>query len=229
MKKKLRLNKYKKINVVTVFLVLDIIIMFAFFTTSNATYSSQAIGSADMSVALYAFSYDGMDSVDASGNEDAIDINLGDFAPGETKYYKFRVYNSNEDGYAADTDLAYQLKIITTTNLDLDYKLYYDQSAFRSGSTDILETDTVVKGTITDDWGTSFNSFAVDEKCFLYEEDASDGVTNVVKYDEYTLRVQFPSTYISNNYQDVVESIKIQLTSHQIRNTDAISQSGICK
>ncbi len=220
MKRKLRLNRRKRLNVVTCFLFLDLFIMFTVFTTSNATYSSVAVGQTEMSVALYAFKYDGLNEITAGGAEQHLDIELGDFSPGDTKYYKFSVYNTDVNGVVSDTDLSYQLKIMATTNLQLEYELYFNQSAFDSNSVNIIDTNSVIHEIESDDWGTFFDSYAVDMKCFKFGEEKSD---------YFTLGVTFPSEYSESKYQNMVESIKIQLTSKQVLKSDPIVQSGICR
>ena len=42
----------KRINFLSVFLILDILVLFTMFRTSNATYTSNALGSSAMEVAL---------------------------------------------------------------------------------------------------------------------------------------------------------------------------------
>lgn len=216
-----RRNK-KRLNVISVFLVFDMLIIFSIFRISNASYSSEAIGSADMEVALYAFRYGGMqnvDSLDSEMNNETIDVNLGDLLPGETKYYKFRIYNTDDQNVKADTDISYDLKIITTTNIDLDYELYLNQSAFSSNANDLL-LDNNLSEVGTDEWGTYFRTFVVPEKCFKYDD---------VKYDEYTLKVTFPEEYKNIEYQDLIESIKIQLLSRQVFEDDLAYQNNICR
>ncbi len=211
MKSKLRFNNQRKLNFISIFLALDLLIIFGLLKTSNAIYVSDAIGDAPMDVALYAFNYDGLYEVSTGGTETALDINLGELAPGTTKYYKFKVTNKmigDSETAKSDTNISYKLKIITTTNINLNYSLYYNQDPQVSGATDLFKTGGVDNGVyIRDSWGTIFKHYTVDTKCLNM---------NQIEEDEYVLKVEFPITYIDYNYQDLVESIKIQLESKQV-------------
>lgn len=220
----------KRINFLSVFLILDIFVLFTMFRTSNATYTSNAIGSSEMEVALYAFSFDKFSEVDGvyTGNvlADSVDINLGDIEPGETKYYKFKVYNyledENNNEVVGETNISYQLKIITTTNLPLRYRLYLNQSPYSSNSSSLInETDaTATTDLIKDGFGTYYKVFPVEEKCFKFD---------ALKYDEYTLVVDFYDQYSDILYQDLIESIKVQVASRQVVPGDNADINGICR
>lgn len=214
----------KKLNVISIFLILDLLVIFAIFKISNASYYSEAIGSATMRVALYAFRYDGMHAVDNLdsniNNTESTSIELGKLLPGDVKYYKFRVYNTDMNGAVADTDISYELKISTTTNIDLDYELYINQSPFSSKANNIIQFDDEDDVIETDEYGTYFRTFAIPEKCFKYGSE---------KYDEYTLKVTFPNEYNNISYQDLIESIKIQLTSKQVLPGDVVNYNNVCR
>jgi len=215
MKSKLRFNNQRKLNFISIFLALDLLIIFGLLKTSNAIYVSDAIGDAPMDVALYAFNYDGLYEVGSGGTETALDINLGDMAPGTTKVFKFKVSNKaigDSGAVKSDTNISYKLKIITTTNIGLEYSLYYNQDPSVSGAVDLFRTGGADNGElIRDSWGTIFKHYTVDKKCL--NKDA-------IEEDEYYLKVVFPITYIDYNYQDLVESIKIQLESRQVLTGD---------
>ena len=220
----------KRINFLSVFLILDILVLFTMFRTSNATYTSNALGSSAMEVALYAFSFDKFSEVDGVFNNnvlaDSVDINLGDIQPGETKYYKFKVYNyledENNNKVVGETNISYQLKVITTTNLPLSYKLYLNQNSFSSDSTSIIKENNAMSDDdlITDGFGTYYKVFPVEEKCFKFD---------ALKYDEYTLFVDFAEHYSDTLYQDLIESIKVQVASKQVVPGDAADVNKICR
>lgn len=228
------MNRYvdkKKINFLTVFLLLDLIAVFSIFKTSNATYTSDALGTAEMEVALYAFKYGGMneiDGVDGGTVLENIDVNLGDISPGETKYYKFNIYNYLKDeetniDKVSETSISYKLKVITTTNLPLDYRLYYNESPFSNSSTNLLSSDSSnTNDIITDGYGTYYKVFPVEEKCFKLN-------TSELKSDQYTLVVHFPSMYSDVLYQDLIESIKIQIESKQVLPGDIVLEKNVCR
>lgn len=218
-------NRYKSrksMNLLTIFLLLDLFIMAIFFKTSNATYTSEAVSTTEMDVALYAFNFSGISQVtdenDAFDSQNILDINLGDIAPGETKYYKFRVYNTDKDGNVADTNISYELKIITTTNIRLDYDLYFNQNPLSSNAVSLINSHQLDSQVMTDGYGTYFRVFTVPEKCFNY---------NGEKYDEYTLKVTFPKEYSTSDYQDLVESVKVQMISKQVLTEDNLDS--ICR
>jgi hypothetical protein len=212
----------KNINFITVFLIVDLLIIFALIKTANATYTSVARSSADMEVALYSFRYDGMYKSDdlAGTNTQSVDITLGEIEPGETKYFKFKVYNTDENNTLADTNISYTLKVIATTNINLDYTLYLNENSMTGN--DEIDSSEITDVTTTDSFGTYFRTFTVDERCFKF-----DGV----KFDEYTLKVTFPNTneFKKVEYQDLVESIKVQLTSKQVLPGDAVLSRGVCR
>ncbi len=227
------MNKFidkKRINFLTIFLLIDLLAIFSIFKTSNATYTSKSLGKAEMDVALYAFRYAGVDElkgVDGGTVAENIDISLGDINPGETKYYKFNIYNylmEDEVEKISETSISYNLKIITTTNLPLEYSLYLNQSPFSNSSSNLLDysSSSDTDDIITDGFGTYYKVFPVSEKCFKLD-------TNELKYDEYTLVVHFPGQYSNVLYQDLIESIKVQIESKQVLPDDPISESIVCR
>lgn len=221
----------KRTNFLFVFLALDLFVLLTIFNPSNASYVSEALGTAEMEVALYAFSYNNLSEYDKDDNlvSDSVDINLGVIKPGDTKYYKFDVYNYLEDAvsgdiFSSETSISYALKIITTTNLPLTYKLYLNQTPFSSSSSDLIGgTDpSSNKELITDGFGTFYKVFPIDERCFKLD-------TEELKMDRYTLVVEFPEEYSEVVYQDLIESIKIQLESKQVLPGDSVLDEGICR
>ena len=213
---KLRFQNKRKLNFISIFLALDLLLIFGLLKTSNAIYVSDAIGEAPMDVALYAFNYDGLYEVSSGGTETSLDINLGDLAPGDVKYYKFKITNkvvSGGEDIKSDTNISYYLKIITTTNINLKYSLYYNQDPHLANAVDLFRTGGVDNGVyITDPWGTIFKHYTVSAKCLKMD---------AIHEDAYVLKVEFPNDYIDYNYQDLVESIKIQLDSKQVLTGDA--------
>lgn len=222
MKSKLRFNNKHRVNFIFVFLLADLLLIFGLLKTSNAIYVSDAVGEAPIDVALYAFNYDGLYDTASGSNEAALDINLGDIAPGAEKVYSFKVTNKvvndeNED-VVSDTNIIYRLKVITTTNINLKYSLYYNQDPRTAGAVDLFKRNGSDIGVYaTDGWGTWFKHYAVDAKCLKKE---------VLKVDNYYLKVEFPDDYKNYLYQDMVESIKIQLESKQVIAGD--SDANLC-
>ena len=110
-----RFKTKKNMNFLSVFLILDVLLAFTMLKTSSASYTSTVDGVAEMDVALYAFNYSGLKDL----NNNSYEFDLGEIKPGEQKKYKFSVSNANEEGTISDTSLIYNLKIISTNNLDL--------------------------------------------------------------------------------------------------------------
>lgn len=229
MKRKFQVQK--RTNFLFVFLILDLFVLLTIFNPSNASYVSEALGTAEMEVALYAFSYNNLSEYDKDDNlvSDSVDINLGVIKPGDTKYYKFDVYNYLEDAvsgdtFSSETSISYELKIITTTNLPLTYKLYLNQTPFSSSSSDLIGGTNPSSNDelITDGFGTFYKVFPIDERCFKLD-------TDELKMDRYTLVVEFPEEYSEIIYQDLIESIKIQLESKQVLPGDSVLDEGICR
>lgn len=198
-----RFSKRKKVNVIYAFLIIDLFAIFAIFNISHASYTAEAIGDASMDVALYAFRLESDNQVK--------EINLGSFDPGQEKTYIFKVYNTNKKGITSDTDIIYNLKIITTTNIKLEYSL-----TMAGSSENLIESPENYEG--TDAWGTTYNFFLGPEKCFKHGSE---------KFDSYTLKIKFPDN--SALYQDLIESIKVQITSKQALPEDIQALGGVCR
>ena len=101
------------------------------------------------------------------------------------------------------------MKIVTTTNLPLSYRLFLNDDYTSPTATNIITSDV----TAADEYGTYFKTMSTDTKYFsyLYNE------TNL-----YTLVINFPKTYTDAKYQDVLESIEIVIDSKQILASDNV-------
>ena len=223
MRSKLRYNNRRSVNFISVFLIVDLLLIFGLLKTSSAIYVSDAIGEAPMDVALYAFNYDGLYNVTTGTNEAAIDINLGSLTPGDVKFYSFKVtnkvVNDENEEITSDTNIIYKLKVITTTNINLKYSLYYEQDPRSTTATDLFSSNGNDIGVYaTDGWGTWFKHYAIPARCLKKEN---------VEVDDYILKVEFPADFKDADYQDMVESIKIQLESKQVVTGD--TDAGLCQ
>lgn len=219
------MKKYKDrkgINLLTLFLVIDLLAVFAIFKTSGAVYQSEAIGQTDLQVAFYAFNTTGL--FDESKNEQIFNkesetLDLGDIGPGDTRVYKFKIFNTDDLGNVADTNLSYDLKIISTTNIPFEYELYYNENVYSKNASDLLQGDKVEDTIQKDEWGTYFRTIAVPEKCFAHSNKL---------YDYYYLKITMPENY-DPGYQDLIESIKLQLTSRQVLSSDMAERGLVCR
>lgn len=128
-------------------------------------------------------------------------IKLDTVEPRNDEYvYTFSISN-NKSNQRTETTLEYELRIITTTNLPLTYKLYKNED-YKTG-TNIITNDT----TAPDEYGTIFRTISTNKEIFVHTEDQ----TNI-----YTLVVNFPQEYNKTEYQDIIEAIIIEINSKQI-------------
>lgn len=187
---KRRMNK-RKYTLLIVFLLLDLMLILAIFNSSNARFTSKATSQTMLDVALYAFSED-----------NDLTITLDKMVPQDEPYvYKFSVSNLDENGVRTDTKMFYDLKVITTTNIPLEYKLCMDVDYCQTADS-VVNVDEIV----ADADGTYFRTMTTDREYFGFDKDYEHN---------YILLVYFPSKYNSDEYQDLVESIQINIDSKQ--------------
>ena len=116
---------------------------------------------------------------------------------------------ANNDGTnRLGVDATYDLKIVTTTNLPLEYKLFRNQTYDAAGAVNIISSSTTVAA---DEDGTYFKTMVAPSENFSYTAD---------QQYSYQLVIYFPTTYMSYNYKDIVESIEIVVDSRQILDSD---------
>lgn len=130
-------------------------------------------------------------------------MNLGNIKPSASPYvYLFTIANFNED-LTSKVDMEYNLKIITTTNLPLNYKLYRNE-AYQTG-TSILSP----KQTIQDTYESWYNKFTTEESYLL----THDSMTT----DSYYLVVEYPLLYKNTlDYLNKIESVDIYVYANQL-------------
>lgn len=185
----------KKLKLVIKFLILALILLLLAklisFTLSK--YESLARTNTDVDVALYLFNTDFQ----------TMTLNLDSLFPSdELHVYTFSI--GNTDGKdTAQTDLEYNLKIRTTTNLAIEYELYMNQNYTDSDATSIIKTNTIEQ----DEDGTYFRIITTDTITLKY----TDVTTNI-----YQLVLYFPAIYNTIDYQDIIEAIEINVDSKQI-------------
>ncbi|MBQ8659274.1 MAG: hypothetical protein IJ475_00340 [Bacilli bacterium] len=183
----------RQFTYMTIFLALDLLLIFTLFRTSNARFTAEATSSTKLNVALYALS-----------EENSFDIPLGNIKPSNDPYlYEFSVSNTDENGNVTETKLEYDLKIIATTNVPLEYKLYKNQSCLSSAGTNILSVHEPAK----DDDGTYFLTMTTATETFSFEKEQTN---------TYCLLVTFPMKYNTSEYSDLIESVRLSIESEQI-------------
>lgn len=187
----------EKLKYIVLLLVLTVFLIMATLLTptTKSKYASETNSSAETQIAFYLLHEDYLTN----------SILLEEIAPRNAPYtYNFRIANTNGTS-RTETDLQYDLSIRTTTNLPLTYELYLNETYTDNNAEDIITDSDVVQ----DDDGTYFNVFTTSTRYFYHTYNETN---------QYQLVVYFPSTNISEIYQDIVESIEITVNSKQIIN-----------
>lgn len=192
MVRKIRMKKMK-IYIKLVILFSCLLITLRIFTLTLSKFESEAKSTTDIDIAFYLLKED----------YQTMELSLENLYPSEKPYvYTFSI--SNADGEKrAEVDLTYELAIKTTTNLPLTYELYMNESYNDENSTIALTRNEVD----TDEDGTYFRYLETANETFEY--------VNIEK-NVYQLVVYFPQEYNTENYQDIIESIEININAKQV-------------
>ena len=180
------LRKNKILLKKVIILILCILILIRIITLVMSRYETTADSEANIDTAFYILNEDyqemtlNIDSLLHSAN---------------TNTYVFTISNE-KDGNIAETDLEYNLKIRTTTNLPLTFELLENDNEI---------TDITTK-TEQDSDGTYFKTIELGARYFRH---------SVRSINTYTLVVNFSEDYSSIDYQDVIELIEISVDSTQ--------------
>ena len=186
-------KKIKRLYSKIIILIICLIISLRLFTLVLSKYESISNSNAIVEIAFYLFKEDYKNMT----------THLSAIYPKDGVYvYTFSIGNENEFE-RAEVDLEYDLKIRTTTNLPLIYKLYMNEDYSLPKSTNIIK-DTIVE---KDENGTYFKKI-ITEPIFL---NYKVGTTNT-----YQLVVEFPITYNQEIYQDIIEMIEISVDAKQV-------------
>lgn len=184
---------FKKLRYKAMFIFICLILITLIIVSTFSRYDSNASSTADVQTALYLL----------NENYNSINIEMGTMTPRDEAYtYTFSI--SNNDGRnRTETNLEYELSIKTTTNLPLEYELYLNQNYKDQSAVNIIKTNEIMQ----DGDGTYFRDITTDKKNFGFQIDE----TNI-----YTLVVYFDSEYNDINYQNIIESIEVNVSSKQI-------------
>ena len=181
-KKLLKFNKLT-IGVILIFLLMLLVP----FTYSKLYSTSNSISQIETAFFLLKSSY-------YTGT-----IKLTELEPRSESYsYKFRIAN-NDGEDRLETKLEYTLKLVTTTNLPLTYKLYMN-----GNEDNIIINDITAK---EEEEGAYFRTLETDSVIFGYEQNEE----NI-----YELIIDFPEEYGDFEYQDTIEAIFVQIDAKQI-------------
>ncbi len=193
------LKRNKKLMIKVRFLsfscVSFLILLFGIYSLirSYSSYSSNANLTLDIQTAMYVL----------EEGEMTFNIDLDKIIPTDKPYvYAFSISNFNEK-QQSDVDLEYTIKLQTTTNMPLSYRLYYD-------SYNLNDADIISKRELKQDEDSAwYNLLTVDA---LYEFSYHEKKTNV-----YYLVIDFPSQYKTDLiYSDSLENIQVLVNSRQI-------------
>lgn len=185
-------KKAKRLYMKLIILILCLLIIIRIFTLVLSRYESESTGNANVDIAFYLLKED----------YKSMTLNLDSIIPQNNAYvYDFSVSNQDETN-TAEIDLTYDLTIRTTTNLPLTYDLFMNQKYTDNGATSIIKTNEIVK----DEDDTYFRKITTETETLLYQEP---------KTNNYQLIVYFPSEYNTDDYQDIIEAIEINVNSKQ--------------
>ncbi len=176
----------------TIFLFILLVLIITLFPLTYSRYETTATSGANIPVAHYIL----------GAGYQYIDVSIPNLVPRATPYvYNFTIAN-NKDGKRTETLMEYDLKVVTTTNLELNYELYINEDYQSSGSTNKINNTNIIQ----DEDGTYFKEMTVPKSYFTYEYN---------EINNYTLLIYFPTNYKDAKYQDQVESIFIIIESKQ--------------
>lgn len=218
-RKAIRVKRRMKLLIALVILFLVHKIIFS----SYSLYESEATSTANIDVAFFTLENEYQTKV----------ISLEDVLPGDTKtctftianYHDNNAYDENDPNskqyIISETDMKYTLKIRTTTNLPLEYKLYKNQSETVEHLTNILETETVESQNMYTDEDSTIFKYLVQSS--LTDEQKADGITDFGEFkygnaeiNSYRLEIYFPEEYVDSSYQNIIECIEISVEASQI-------------
>ena len=127
------------------------------------------------------------------------EIKIGELQPdGQNFSYDIDVSNY-KNSKISEVDMNYTMEIVTTTNIPVTYYLYKNHNT----STNIIGTKEIIR----DDDGMYFFKFSPQVGSFVH---------GVSKTDTYTLVINFPVSYNSSYYQDLIDTIKVTINAVQV-------------
>lgn len=188
----MKINRKRSIIIAKLLVnILCIILIFILFNRTFAKYKTESVSQAEIQAAFYLL----------NDEYQSAEVKLDSLEPRNDEYvYSFSISN-NKSNKRTETSLEYELKIVTTTNLPLSYKLYKNED-YQTG-TNIIVSDSI----LPDEYGTFFRTICAGKETFTHTEDE----TNI-----YTLIVKFPRQYNQTEYQDIIEAIFIEIESKQL-------------
>lgn len=186
--------KNKKVRLYTklILLILCLLIVIRIITLVIAKYESNATSNAKVDIALYLL------------NEDykTMNLNLAEILPQNNSYFYTFLVGNTDGKKVAEVNLNYDLTITTTTNLPIKYELYIDENS-QGTNMNAIKSNVVEK----DEYGTYFRKITTETQRLDYTK---------AKTNTYTLVLNFPAKYNTEEYQDIIDNIEIAVKSEQI-------------
>lgn len=188
-KKKIVINKskFKMVSIIAIVAVILIVSLTIFPNTFSKYVSS---GDSELKVNI-AFSLLNVEDLNTT-------IKLDEILPNDQyQEYTFAVKNFDDEGDRIDVKMRYRVVLRTTTNIPINYELY-------NGDNTPL---TVTSETITDDYGTIFNT---------YTSDYIQVPFNVNKTNTFKLKYKLSSAYKAEVYSDLSDLIEVKIEAEQV-------------
>ena len=177
----------RKIRMVILFLAFVMLVSVYILQRTGAIFQTTTESEASLDIAFYCIEEDFQ----------TMTLKLDEIVPRTAPYvYNFTVSNNNGTK-RTETELIYDLTIRTTTNLPIDITLF-DTNA---GATP-LGSETIIQ----DDDGTYFRYITTPQREFGFVNNQTNN---------YRIQVVLPATYKSEEYQDIIELVEINVDSKQ--------------
>lgn len=180
-------KKFILFNRITLTILL-ILILLLITKVTLSRFQSDAEGAVESEIAFYLLDTETQTQT----------IKIADLKPDNSEhFYDVRVTNYKENKIS-EVDIEYELSLITTTNLPVEYALYYNGSNVNSLGT---------REVIQDDDGMYFFKFRTTSKQLA---------KNIRNYDDFRIGIKFPNTYGDALYQGIIELLSVEIKSKQI-------------
>lgn len=197
-------------------MILILLTAYKIVFNSYSLYESQAVSTADVDVAFFLIK-------DEYQKEN---LQLENMVPGDKREVTFTLSNyftqrdpeTDEiiDTIVTETDMMYTMKIRSTTNLPLTYKIYVDGTLKKTivEGIDVSDDSSVAVKDAHDTWFYT-----------LYDEEVDIEVLhNVTMMHTYKIEVEFPDDadiehevkYRDVKYENIIEAIEISIDGRQI-------------
>lgn len=171
-----------------IFCLLGIFLSFFFIKNVFPFFHSDASGVIANKIAFYV--------VDPKPQTE--EIKIGELKPdGQSFNYDIDVSNF-KDNRVSEVDMNYTMEIVTTTNIPVTYSLHKNHD-----SENVIGTKEIIR----DDDDMYFFKFSPQVGSFVH---------GVSKTDTYTLVINFPVSYNSDYYQNLIDTITISIDAKQV-------------